>query len=224
MRRTVIFRKSSSRIFVRSPPRAWLACRRWHLADHLWTIAVARLVFPPSMNIQAPPNLNAGRVGAADRGRHQRLGRRVAGHAGSCEPRSAMAAPRGARACNQGGRQGTRGAPRDLSALRQRRRPNGWTRALQTSLLHTVDADGWPRTDEWSPGMAGALPRVRATGRHGVITADRIDSRRASARAWRSRNAISYGSFAPGVTSSRRCARLPTHVVERRAAMWSRSW
>jgi FO synthase len=26
--------------------------------------------------------------------------------------------------------------------------------------LHKVDADGWPRTDEWSPGMAGALPRV----------------------------------------------------------------
>ena len=30
------------------------------LEEHLWTIAVARLVFPPSMNIQAPPNLRAG--------------------------------------------------------------------------------------------------------------------------------------------------------------------
>jgi len=28
------------------------------LADHLWTIAVARLIFAPDMNIQAPPNLN----------------------------------------------------------------------------------------------------------------------------------------------------------------------
>jgi FO synthase len=27
------------------------------LADHLWTIAVARLIFGPGMNIQAPPNL-----------------------------------------------------------------------------------------------------------------------------------------------------------------------
>src|SRR5205823_6557531 len=26
-------------------------------ADHLWTIAVARLIFGPTMNIQAPPNL-----------------------------------------------------------------------------------------------------------------------------------------------------------------------
>lgn len=29
-------------------------------ADHLWTIAVARLVFGPQMTIQAPPNLSAG--------------------------------------------------------------------------------------------------------------------------------------------------------------------
>src|SRR5262249_18785384 len=28
--------------------------------DHLWTIAVARLIFGPEMNIQAPPNLNPG--------------------------------------------------------------------------------------------------------------------------------------------------------------------
>ncbi|MGH6901599.1 MAG: 7,8-didemethyl-8-hydroxy-5-deazariboflavin synthase CofG, partial [Geminicoccaceae bacterium] len=29
------------------------------LAEHLWTIAIARLVFAPEMSIQAPPNLNA---------------------------------------------------------------------------------------------------------------------------------------------------------------------
>src|SRR3954449_10166848 len=31
-----------------------------NLDDHLWTIAVARLIFGPEMNIQAPPNLNPG--------------------------------------------------------------------------------------------------------------------------------------------------------------------
>ena len=30
------------------------------LAEHLWTIAVARLLFEPAMNIQAPPNLSPG--------------------------------------------------------------------------------------------------------------------------------------------------------------------
>jgi FO synthase len=33
------------------------------LEDHLWTIAVARLLFGPQMNIQAPPNLNPGGLG-----------------------------------------------------------------------------------------------------------------------------------------------------------------
>ncbi|MCC6889258.1 MAG: 5-amino-6-(D-ribitylamino)uracil--L-tyrosine 4-hydroxyphenyl transferase CofH [Hyphomicrobiales bacterium] len=32
------------------------------LADHLWTIAIARIVFGPDMNIQAPPNLSRGRL------------------------------------------------------------------------------------------------------------------------------------------------------------------
>src|SRR5262249_44406552 len=30
------------------------------LEDHLWTVAIARLLFAPSMNIQAPPNLSPG--------------------------------------------------------------------------------------------------------------------------------------------------------------------
>jgi FO synthase len=33
-------------------------------------------------------------------------------------------------------------------------------KSLQTILLHRVDADGWPRTDQWAPGMAGVLPHV----------------------------------------------------------------
>jgi FO synthase len=33
------------------------------LDDHLWTIAVARLIFEPEMNIQAPPNLSLNALG-----------------------------------------------------------------------------------------------------------------------------------------------------------------
>ncbi len=32
------------------------------LAEHLWTIAVARIIFGPAMNVQAPPNLAAGEL------------------------------------------------------------------------------------------------------------------------------------------------------------------
>jgi len=31
-------------------------------ADHLWTVAVARILFGPAMNIQAPPNLSGGQL------------------------------------------------------------------------------------------------------------------------------------------------------------------
>ena len=60
--------------------------------DHLWTIAVARLIFEPSMNIQAPPNSEPRRAWQTGGRRYQRLGRRVAGHAGSRQSRSAVAA------------------------------------------------------------------------------------------------------------------------------------
>jgi FO synthase len=33
---------------------------------------------------------------------------------------------------------------------------------LRTSLIRAIDADGWPRSDEWSPGARAALPRRAA--------------------------------------------------------------
>ena len=32
-----------------------------HLEELLWTVAVARIMFGPGMNIQAPPNLTPGK-------------------------------------------------------------------------------------------------------------------------------------------------------------------
>ena len=93
-------------------------CRPASLDEHLWTIAVARLLFAPEMNIQAPPNLSARRAAAADRRRHQRLGRRLAGHARPRQSGGAVAAPAGARARDERRRQGTRRAAGDLSELR----------------------------------------------------------------------------------------------------------
>jgi hypothetical protein len=87
------------------------------LDELLWTIAIARLLFAPSMNIQAPPNLNPG-VLSLDRRRHQRLGRRVAGHAGSRQSRGAVAGPGRPRARHQRRRQATGGTAGDLSGIR----------------------------------------------------------------------------------------------------------
>ena len=86
-RATATCRRSSSRISGPSRARAWRNAPEPDLDEHLWTIAVARLIFGPEMNIQAPPNLNPGALAADDRRRHQRLGRRLAGHARSRQSR-----------------------------------------------------------------------------------------------------------------------------------------
>ena len=88
------------------------------------------------MNIQAPPNLSPGVYRAADRRRHQRLGRRLAGDARSRQPRSAVAADRGAGAA-------TRAATGKVLVQRlpvypayvARRRSAGSRRTLRTRVL-----------------------------------------------------------------------------------------
>src|SRR6266481_1305620 len=93
------------------------------LADHLWTIAIARLLFAPSMNIQAPPNPHLDALERATNAAGKQLVERLAVY-------PAFA-----------------------------RRADTWVDpALRTSLLRRIDADGWPRTDEWSPGARAALP------------------------------------------------------------------
>ena len=151
----------------------------------LWTIAVARILFGADMNIQAPPNLQPGRAAAADRGRHQRLGRRVAGHARSRQPGAAVARARRARARDRASRQGAGRAARGLSrissqradrwiapALRAARAAHGRCRRLRprrrpgrrapTSLRRTLPAIG-P-----APRIADAAFCDRAAQRRGV--------------------------------------------------------
>jgi FO synthase len=49
--------------FVPKPGTRMAAVPAPPFEELLWTVAVARLLFGPAMNIQAPPNLNAGRLG-----------------------------------------------------------------------------------------------------------------------------------------------------------------
>ncbi len=103
------------------------------MADHaepdaprpLWTIAAARILFGPDMNIQAPPNLIA--VGAAptDRCRHQRLGWGFSGDARPRQSGAALAALGHAGARDARGRQGAGRAPGDLSGS-MRATPTRW--------------------------------------------------------------------------------------------------
>jgi FO synthase len=127
------------------------------LEEHLWAIAVARLVFPPSMSIQAPPNLNAGALaplidaGINDWGGVSPV---TPDHVNPEAPWPHLKVLERA----------TRAAGKELVERLAiypsfARTAHKWVdRGLQTTLLHGVDADGWPRVDDWAPGMAGAVP------------------------------------------------------------------
>jgi FO synthase len=129
------------------------------LDEHVWTIAIARLLFPPSMNIQAPPNLRAGALapliaaGINDWGGVSPV---TPDHVNPEAPWPHLKVLERA----------TKAAGKELVERlaiypSYARSGHEWVdKGLQTILLQSVDADGWPRTDQWAPGMAGALPHV----------------------------------------------------------------
>ena len=88
------------------------------LEDLQWTIACARLVFGPEMAIQAPAEPEPGHLRPPDPRGHQRLGGRVAGHAGPREPGSSVAAPRASGARDRARGQGAHRAAHGVSGLR----------------------------------------------------------------------------------------------------------
>jgi FO synthase len=127
------------------------------LDEHLWTIAAARLIFPPSMNIQAPPNLSHGALnGLIEAGINDWGGVSpvTPDHVNPEAPWPHLNVLE--RATKAAGKQLT-----ERLAIYP-----GYARAsqiwvdpdLRTPLLRRIDADGWPRSDEWSPGMATPLP------------------------------------------------------------------
>ena len=131
------------------------------LEDHLWTIAIARLLFAPSMNIQAPPNLSPGALsrlidaGINDWGGVSPV---TPDHVNPEAPWPALDAL--AHATNAAGKQLVE---RLAIYPAFARRAEKWVDpALRTSLLRCIDADGWPRTDEWSPGARACLPDCAA--------------------------------------------------------------
>src|SRR5262245_28277692 len=127
------------------------------LEDHLWTIAIARLLFVSSMNIQAPPNLHPGELsrlvdaGINDWGGVSPV---TPDHVNPEAPWPALEAL--ARATTAAGKQLVERLAIYPACARD---ADTWVDpALRTSLLRRIDADGWPRTDEWSPGARAALP------------------------------------------------------------------
>ncbi|MBN9581557.1 MAG: 5-amino-6-(D-ribitylamino)uracil--L-tyrosine 4-hydroxyphenyl transferase CofH [Afipia sp.] len=125
--------------------------------DHLWTIAIARLIFEPGMNIQAPPNLSPaalGQVVAAGINDWGGVSPVTPDHVNPEAPwphlRLLEVATRSA---------GKRLAKRLPIYPEFARSSSRWVDTkLLKSVLDRVDGDGLPRTDDWHPGHVGALP------------------------------------------------------------------
>ena len=127
-------------------------------AELLWTVAVARLVMGPEMSIQAPPNLSPGLL--------QQLVQAGINDWGGVSPvtpdyvnpeapwphleQLALATEQAGKTLQE----------RLTIYPRYAVEPKRWLdEALRVVVLRQIDADGFPRTDDWLPGAAGDPPR-----------------------------------------------------------------
>jgi FO synthase len=126
------------------------------LDEHLWTIAMARLIFPPSMNIQAPPNLNPGQLNRLVAAGINDWGGVSPVTPDHVNPEAPWPHLRVLERATQAA--GKRLVQRLAIYPSYARASDSWVDpGLRTAVLHRIDADGWPRTDDWSPGTAAPL-------------------------------------------------------------------
>ena len=193
--------------------RARAAARR-----HLWTIAVARIIFGADMNIQAPPNLAGGALPRLIARRHQRLGRRVAGDARPRQSGAAVAGARRARAQRTARRrQGAGRAACDLSGLRRRSRSAGSMPALRPRVLRAGDAEGFARADDWIAGAGTPIrppPLARRRRVRAPRRADAASSTRAPPGETLARSATSSRCSPRAATTSTRSAPRPMRCAQ----------
>ena len=136
------------------------------LDDHLWTIAVARLLFEPEMNIQAPPNLSPGELAAL-------IGAGINDWGGVSPVTPDYVNPEApwphlhalADAASQAGKTLTE---RLAIYPAYARYPLRWlAEDLRKPVYDLVDGEGWPRADDWRPGREGPPPALDLALLHG---------------------------------------------------------
>ena len=137
------------------------------LDDHLWTIAVARLLFEPEMNIQAPPNLSPGELPAL-------IGAGINDCGGVSPVTPDYVNPEApwphlrtlAAAASRAGKTLTE---RLAIYPAYARHPLKWLdTGLRKPVYDLVDGEGWPRAGDWRSGCEGPPPRTDVALLHGV--------------------------------------------------------
>ncbi len=135
------------------------------LQEHLWTIAVARLLFGPSMNIQAPPNLQPRELAAL-------LGAGINDWGGVSPVTPDHVNPEAPWPPIRMLHEQTQQAGKTLvprlaiypSFIREMQR---WLApALCAPTLRVSDSEGFARTDQWCAGAESDPPSALLTGAH----------------------------------------------------------
>src|SRR5262249_3653237 len=131
------------------------------LEEHLWTIAVARLIFGPEMNIQAPPNLSPAALaemidaGINDWGGVSPV---TPDHVNPEAPWPALD-----RLAKETAAAGKLLVERLAVYPAYARDTERWLDpALRSAVLRAMDAQGFARPDDWVPGAGIASPVVIA--------------------------------------------------------------
>jgi FO synthase len=132
-----------------------------HFDELLWTIAMARHVFGAGMSLQAPPNLNTGRLAAIIAAGCNDWGGVSPVTVDHVNPESPW--PQLDSLAAQTAAAGKTLAPRLTVYPRYIEQRQEWLHpGLIASVLRHADASGLARTDDWSPG-AGLPPPVAAS-------------------------------------------------------------
>ena len=133
------------------------------LDDHCWSIAMARLVFGPRMNVQAPPNLQPGALAAlVDAGINDWGGVSpvTPDHVNPEAPWPNLAELE--RATNATGRELVQRLAVYPDYCRDRAR---WLdRAFHAPVLDRIDVSGFVRDTQWTAGSATIPPNARVRG------------------------------------------------------------
>jgi FO synthase len=144
------------------------------LADHLWTIAVARILFGPAMNVQAPPNLSKGALapliaaGINDWGGVSPV---TPDHVNPERPWPALDA-----LAEETAKAGKILVERLALYPSYALEPERWLgKELRSPVLRASDSAGLARSDDWMPGAAIALPVAKPLAAGGTTLGPLLD-------------------------------------------------
>ena len=135
------------------------------LDELLWTIAVARILFGPEMNVQAPPNLSPGSLAPLVAAGINDWGGVSPVTPDHVNPEAAWPHLDALKTETlAAGKTLTQRLPVYPAFVQDAER---WVAPrFQTSLRQAVDGHGLPRTDPWSPGTSTPLPNAETVSKH----------------------------------------------------------